>query len=120
MFQNFLDSSETNFFPYYCFISKILGPLFHLGALGNCLPCESQGVRVSFHTPRLIPTCSGSLPLATRCCNCWDSNWEVHPVKPQSFTQTQNVIQLHCATHNVVAQQYIPPWRGSILVHRKL
>ena len=34
----FLDSSKTKiFFPYYPFFSKILGSLFHLGALGNCL-----------------------------------------------------------------------------------
>ena len=38
MCQFFLHSSETKFFfPYYPFFSKILGPPFHLGVLGNCL-----------------------------------------------------------------------------------
>ena len=40
----FLDSPETKFFfPYYPFFSKILGPPFHLGALGNCLTRLLEG-----------------------------------------------------------------------------
>ena len=41
-----------------------------------------RGVRASLRASRLIPTRGGSLPLATRCCNYWDSNWGANPVKP--------------------------------------
>ena len=46
---NFLDSFETNFFPYYPFFSKILGSPFHLGGLGNCLIALVE--RLALQTP---------------------------------------------------------------------
>lgn len=46
-----------------------------------------QGVRVGLCALRPILTCSGSLPLTTRCCSYWDSNWGSNLVKLQSLTQ---------------------------------
>ena len=37
MYQIFLIHQKLFFFSYYPFFSKILGPPFYLGALGNCL-----------------------------------------------------------------------------------
>ena len=57
---------DTKFFPFFFFFGF------------------PRGVRASLRASRLIPTRSGSLLLATRCCNYWDSNWGANPIEPQS------------------------------------
>ena len=57
MDQIFLNHLKLFFFsPYYPFFSKILGPPFHLGALGNCLigPVEGPALPLFYFQTRFL------------------------------------------------------------------